>query len=99
MRRRRFQRPEAQLAIEPKCARIERLIVLQAHLIRIHGEATDPQDLAEQAQQARIEPRRFALAERVIQVESHFGALEQRQHFHVAGGHTILEEHAGMVGA
>ena len=89
---------EAQFAIEPEGAGIDGLRVLQADLIRIDGEAIDAEHLVEQVEQACVEPGGFAFAERVVQVEAHFGAFEQGEQLHVTGGDAVLEEHAGVVG-
>ena len=41
----------------------------------------------------------FNRPESVIEIETHFGALEEREQFHVSGRYAVLEKHAGMISA
>src|SRR6185369_6213313 len=46
---------------------------------------------------ACIQPRRFAIAKRVIQIEAAFHALEKREPFEVTDRNAILEDHQGKI--
>src|SRR3569832_1201889 len=47
----------------------------------------------------RIQPRRFTIAKRVIQIEAAFHALEKREPFEVPDRNAVLVDHQGMIGA
>src|SRR5215216_946832 len=46
-----------------------------------------------------IQPRGFTIAERVIQVEAAFHALEERESFEVADRNTVLVDHRSVISA
>src|ERR1044072_6553801 len=48
-------------------------------------------------QHARIQPCRFTIAKRVIQIESAFHALEKREPFEVADRDAVLVDHYGVL--
>jgi len=70
-----------------------------ADLVRIDRKHRDAQHLAEEAQQARIEPRRFAFAKGVVEIEADFRTLEEGKDLDVARGYAVFGKHAGVVGA
>ena len=70
---------------------------MKSDLIWVHREIIYGEELAEEAEQARVEPGRLTFPERVIEVEANLHAIEQGQAFDVADRHRILEEHAGMI--
>ena len=57
--------------------------------------AVTPNNCRKQAQQAAIEPRCFPIAEGVIKVEAHLGALEQRERFDISHRYAVFEKQAG----
>ena len=62
-------------------------------LIRIDPVARRARPLAENFQNVRVQPRRLALAERVVEVESASQSLAVGQPLYVTDRHGVLEEH------
>src|SRR5436853_576022 len=89
---------EAELAVEPERARLDALLVAVAQLIRVNREDARAEQLAEESQDARVNPGRLALAEGVEEVESGLDALERRECLGVAAGHAVLEDQLRVVG-
>src|ERR1043166_274795 len=69
------------------------------HLIRVDREHTHPQQLSHQTQNARIEPRGFAIAKGVVEVEATLHAFADRQAFKVSNGHAVLKHHRRLISA
>ena len=93
------RRPESELAVEPECAGIDGLVIFMPELVGIDGKTGGAEPLAEELQDPRVQPRGFAFAKGVIQVEADLHSFGQRQAFHISHGHAVLEKHAGVVGA
>src|SRR5204862_1980109 len=68
-------------------------------LVWIDGEDGHAQQLPHQAQDARVEPGRFAVPKRVVEIEAALHPLTDRQAFEVSDRHSILEHHRSVIGA
>src|SRR6185369_6358025 len=73
--------------------------VFKTDLIWIERERRGAGEVMHHVQNARIEPRRFTIAKRVIQIEAAFHALEKREPFEVADRNAVLVDHHGMIAA
>src|SRR6185369_6259116 len=50
-------------------------------------------------ERARVEPRRFPVAKRVVQVEPTLHAFEERESFEVTDRHAVLVNHCRVIDA
>src|SRR5580658_10933021 len=96
---RRVRGAKAELPIKPKRAGLDGFVVMLTHLIGVDREASDREQLAKEAQQARVNPGRLAFAKRIVEIKSDLHVLKQGQAFDVADGDAVLEEHPSVIGA
>ncbi len=90
---------ESELAVEPESAGLDALLVLEADLVRIDRERCDAEDLPEQVQELREDPRRLPFAKRVVHVETDLDPIEEGEPLEVADGHAVLQDERGVSGA
>src|SRR5258705_5485484 len=91
--------PEPHLTVEPERARINRLIVVEAELIRVNRNASHTNDLMQQPKHRRVHPGRLSVAECVERVETDFHSLADRNAFDVVDRNSILQCEPGMISA
>src|ERR1700682_2166578 len=53
----------------------------------------------EDSERFGIDPCRFGFTKALVEIESTFDALEQRQAFKVTNRHAVLENHSGVISA
>src|SRR6185369_6081398 len=92
-------RPEPELSIKPKCARIDRFFIVEAELIWIDRDTSNPHKLIQQSKDLCVDPRRLSVAKRVKGVESDLHALACSYAFDVVDRNAILERKPGVISA
>src|SRR5215831_1142333 len=90
---------ESELAIEPERARLNRLIVVFAELVRIHRDAARTHVRAQATQNLCVDPSGFAAAKGVKGVETDLDPFAQTDSLDVVDGHAIFERKPGDIGA
>src|SRR5665213_1906237 len=71
-------RTETLLVVKPERSRFDGFFVFVSQLVWIDQERCHAITFSVQFQQARVKPRRLALAKRVIEIEAHFHASALR---------------------
>ncbi len=90
---------EAELAIEPESAGLDRLLVFKTNLIRVDGNHVHAQQRTQRPQYLRVDPGGLALAKSIVGVEADLDPVEERDRFQVVDGHAVFQRDAAGVRA